>query len=214
MLVRCRARPAQRRGTPHLSSRQSDQRLDPRGDQRLDRRAVHADLQQPRHVRSGGGTEHRRVDHSRPCRILVVERRQDRAVPHPAPQREVARWHGVHVERRRVHLQPADQPGAQSAADQPARCLVRQRQLRPGADRLRRDDPPQPAAAVAVAHAGIGLHADLSLPRSTGADARETGRYRTLQARNLQPVRPHPPGAQSRLLEARSPLSPAARRRC
>ena len=213
---------ARRRAAP-VPSRQSAEHLDPRGVQPLHRRALHAGVQQPRHLRPVGAAEQRQVDRARPRRIVELERGQDRAHLQAAPRREMARRLGVHRRRRRVHLQPADRPGARQAQEQPARQLVRQHQLRARRQRLRSHHPSQPSAAFAADAAGLGTLADLSLPRAGRADAAEADRHRPLQARLVQAVRQRAPGAQPGLLQAgqaatstasSSTSSPARRRRC
>ena len=78
------------RHAAHLPSRQSAERLDPRGIHHLGEPAVHGGVQQPRRVRSEREGEQPRPHRARPGRELVLQPDQHAAHLQAAPGREVA----------------------------------------------------------------------------------------------------------------------------
>ena len=162
-------------------------------------------LQQPRDVRPERRQEQLRIDRARPRHQMGDERRRQAGRLHPAPGREMARRQAVHRQGRGLHLRAA--AGRGQAAAQSARGLVQQRREGDGRQRLRRHLPSQGAAALAAGAAGVGLHADLSLPRPVGRHAPQADRHRPVQARRVQDERGHQAGEESRLLEAGAALS-------
>ncbi len=78
------SRPEAGRYPDDVSPRQPGKRLHPRGGDLFQQRAVHARVQQPRHLQTGCCAEQLAVDRSRPGDELVVERRQHQADLCPA----------------------------------------------------------------------------------------------------------------------------------
>ena len=170
LLLRQRVRPEERRRAENVPPRQSAERLDPRGIDQLDGDPVHVAVQQPGPLRPGQTARTARKPSCPTSPSRGLERRQQGhhlrlqeggsgTTASRSPPKDVVRHDG-----------PADRQGPRICAAT-APVLVRQRRQHDGQRRPRGDDPSQAAAAVDPVAARLGLFADLSLPRSGGADA-------------------------------------------
>ena len=204
-------RPEAGRHAAHLPSRQSAERLDPRGIDDLGEPAVHGGVQQPRLVRSEGEGEQPRPYRAGAGRELVLQSRPDAAHLQAAPGREVARRQAVHLGRREVHLGRARRPRAEDKA------LIRKNPRKLWYSNLKEVKTngdfevtfvlgrPQPSF---LSHARRRLLAGLFLPRARPRDALQADRHRPVQVRRVQAQRVDQAGARTPTTGRRaSPIS-------